>query len=190
MPVRVKERTRAELAEVEAHLGAEPAPLPPDEPAQPEPEPEPAPEPGFPPAPEPPPPEPPPPPPLLAEPPERPSGYSPWTWITLSTGLACAAGGTVSYVLGELDHQEVTGAEGYADGAKVAMTQRRAHDLTESGETKKLAGYVLWGVGGALVATATVLFVLEATAGPPEGGVTVGVMPAGAGAIVALEGRF
>jgi hypothetical protein len=119
------------------------------------------------------------------------STYSPWTWVTLGTGIAALAGGGLAYGLGEKDHQDVIGAEGYAEGGPVVgMTQQRAADLEESGDTKKLAGSILFGVGGALVVTSTVLFVLDATAGPDDGTVTVGVLPTPHGGVLSVEGRF
>jgi hypothetical protein len=113
------------------------------------------------------------------------SRLSPWTWVTLGSGLAVAAGGTVSYVLGEVDHQEVVDAQ--ADGS---MPRRRALDLESAGDTKKVVGYALWGVGGALVATSVVLFLLDGPA-EPAGSVTVGAAPlAGGGGLVTIGGGF
>ena len=132
-------------------------------------------------------------PPSLPEPvspPEQPS-YSPWTWITLGTGIALVAGGTASYVLGELDHRQIVDSDGYTSGGTVDMTRARALSLEGSGDTKKLVGYVLWGAGGAALVTSTVLFVLDATSGVEEtGGVSVGASTLPGGGFLSLQGRF
>ena len=130
------------------------------------------------------------PPPASPLPPPSASRFSPWTWITLSTGIACVAGGTVSYVLGELDHREVADADGYSTGGPVDMSRARALELEESGDTKKLAGYVLWGIGGAALVTSTVLFVLELRAEPAVPGLSVGASPAFGGGVLTLRGSF
>lgn len=119
----------------------------------------------------------------------RPS-YSPWTWVTLGAGLAVVAGGTTSYVLGEQDHKQILDAGGYGGGGTVDMTQQRALDLESSGDTKKLVGYVLWGVGGALVVTSSVLFILDATSEPAERSIQVGAAPAPGGGVLSVQGRF
>lgn len=119
----------------------------------------------------------------------EPLSYAPWTWVALGVGVTLAAGGTLLFALGELDHQEI--ADGLSDEATPALlTYREARDLDEAGDAKKLAGYALWGVGGAALVGATVLFVLEATAPEPGGGPTVGVAPVTGGGFVTLEGRF
>ena len=139
-------------------------------------------------------PEPPPPPPApepLPAAPARPV-YSPWTWVTLGLGIACVAGGTTSYVLGELDHREVTEAAGYGTSGVTAMSYRRAASLRDSGDTKKMAGYVLWGVGGAALVSSTVLFILDATWSPDdaEPALSVGAAPLDDGALLTVRGGF
>lgn len=119
----------------------------------------------------------------------RASGYSPWSWVTLGGGLALAAGGTVAYVLGELDHRNVADTAGYGTGAILDMTYKRAHTLEEDGDRKKIAGYALWGVGGAAVVAGTVLLVLDAKRAP-SGDVTVGWSPAPKGGVLTLGGSF
>jgi hypothetical protein len=143
----------------------------------PEPEPEPEPEPPL---------------PIVAEPaPLSPArSYAPWTWVTLGTGLAAAAGGTVSYALGEGDHQKILDTPGYDTDGPMDMTRRRALDLESSGDTKKLAGYVLWGVGGALVVTSAVLFLLDGPAAEPDGSVHLSLVPAPGGGVFGLGGEF
>lgn len=114
--------------------------------------------------------------------------YSPWTWVTLGTGVAMLATGTVCYVLGEADHREITSAGGWGTGVS-QMTEARAKQLEESGDAKKIAGGVLWGVGGAAVATSVVLFVLDARDGAPERP-ALRVLPTEGGGLFALHGRF
>jgi hypothetical protein len=123
------------------------------------------------------------------EPPPRPS-YSPWTWITLGTGAAVLVAGTVSYALGEEDHRRIVDAEGYGSEGPTRLTQRAALDLEASGDRKKLAGYALWGVGGAALAASTVLFVLDATRDPRDGSVHVTLSPTDDGGFLSLGGRF
>lgn len=114
-----------------------------------------------------------------------PTRYSPWTWVTLGSGLALLAGGTTSYLLGWKDHDDIAGADG-------DLTMRRALDLEASGDTKKVVGYALWGFGGACVATSAVLFILEATAPDVDAAVHVGFAPApaGGGGLFSLGGEF
>jgi len=121
---------------------------------------------------------------------ERGPRYSPWTWITLGTGAALLVGATVSYALGEEDHRSIVDAEGYGSGAPTQLTQRKALALEASGDRKKVAGYALWGVGGAAVVASTVLFLLEATRPPAEGSVHVGLAPTGDGGLFSLGGQF
>ena len=120
----------------------------------------------------------------------EPPSFSPWTWVTLGSGVALLTGGTIAYALGEKDHAEIAGADGYGTDEPADMTRVRARDLEASGDRKKLAGYVLWGVGGAAVATSTVLFVLDATRADPPSTVQVGFVPAPAGGLLSVTGRF
>lgn len=118
-----------------------------------------------------------------------PVSYAPWTWVTLGIGAACAAGGTVLYVLGELDHQEVRDGVSPGEGP-ATLTYPRARSLEEDGDRKKLAGYALWGAGGAALVGATVLFLLESPGGDAAAAPAVGVVPAVGGGLVTVEGRF
>ena len=120
---------------------------------------------------------------------ERPS-YSPWTWMTLGVGLALLAGSGVAYGLGERDHQAITGTSNYGTSQPTTMTRRRALDLEESGDAKKLAGHVLVGIGSAAIVTSTVLLVLEATTHAPPSAISVGVAPDAGGGLFAVQGSF
>src|SRR6187401_1842766 len=83
-------------------------------------------------------------------------------WLTLGGSALFAAAGTTFYLLGASDHDEVTSAHGFNDGAAVSdMTHRKAEDLVSSGDTKKLIGGVGFGLAAALAATYVVLLVSE-----------------------------
>ena len=123
---------------------------------------------------------------------------SPWSWITLGTGVALLAGGTTLYVLGAADFQSVRDADGYGTGGPVGMTLRRADDLVDSGETKQTVGAVLLGVGSAAVATSSVLFILDGTvwaepsssADARRPGIHPVLRGGPAGAVFGVEGAF
>ena len=71
------------------------------------------------------------------------------------------------------------------------MAARRHAQHMYAIDTKKLAGYVLWGVGGAALVTSGVLFIVEATSGPrktKDPGVSVS--PVAGGAVIMTGGRF
>lgn len=117
--------------------------------------------------------------------------YTALGWSLLGSGVALAAGGTAAYVLGEQDHDAVRGADGQSGGA-VGMTRARALALEESGNQKRIAGYALWGVGGAAAVTGTVLLLLDATSSGPsrDHASAFGIVPTAGGGLLAVEGRF
>jgi tetratricopeptide (TPR) repeat protein len=119
--------------------------------------------------------------------------YSPWTWIALGVGGAAAAGGTVLFLGGVRDHNEVTDAPNYGKAGEStqpsSLTRARAQELVDAGDQKKLIGVALWGVGGAALATSAVLFLLERPK-PSERGPSVGVAPGPGGGSLWLTGRF
>ena len=88
-----------------------------------------------------------------------------------------------------MDHRKITGVDGYGDDAS-GMSERRASQLEKSGDTKKLAGYALWGVGGASLVASTVLFLLDATSDHAESSVSVGMAPTPGGGQLSLGARF
>jgi hypothetical protein len=139
----------------------------------------------------------PPPPPALPGPPPLvaaapPVSHAPWTWVALGVGAGLVAGGTALYVLGELDHQDLR--DHLPTDGRATISWPRARQLEEDGDRKKVAGYALWGVGGAALVGATVLFLLESPGPEPGGapgpGPSVSLVPAVGGGLVTLEGRF
>lgn len=130
---------------------------------------------------------------LRLEPSRSGPDYSPWTWVTLGSGLALVAGGGLAYGLGEADHKEVAGTSGYGQASSGVVADRSydsARGLVESGDDKKLAGYVLWGVGGAALVASTVLFVLEEVGDGGDTAVMVTGTGTDGGGFVSLSGRF
>ena len=90
-------------------------------------------------------------------------------WLTLGGSAVFAALGTTFYLLGKSDHDEVTGARGFDDGAAVSeMTHQEADDLVSAGDTKKLIGGISFGLAGALAATYVVLLVTRDDESTPE----------------------
>jgi len=95
---------------------------------------------------------------------ERPTRV--WPWLTLGSGVLVAGVGGTLYALGVRDHDTVTSAPGYGDPNAVSgMTESRAQDLADRGDTKKLMGGVALGVGGALIATSVVLLIARIDVG-------------------------
>ncbi len=120
--------------------------------------------------------------------------FSPWTWVALGVGGAAAAGGTFAFLSGASDHNKVTGASNYGKAGEnneaSDLTRARAQDLIDSGDTKKLIGVALWGVGGAALATSAVLLLLERPKPAESGAAFIGVMPGPGGGLLSLQGRF
>jgi hypothetical protein len=77
-----------------------------------------------------------------------------WPLATLGAGILLAGLGAGVYLDGAHDHNEVTSAPGFGDASgSSTLTEVRAHELIESGDTKKRVGSVAFGLGGALIAT-------------------------------------
>lgn len=112
--------------------------------------------------------------------------YGTWGWATLGVGAALVIGGSVSYALGEEDHRSIVDAGGY-DAGVVQMGRARALELEARGDDLKLAGGILWGIGGAALATAATLLVLDAEAQAP---VSVGAGAGQGGAGLWVTGSF
>ena len=88
-----------------------------------------------------------------AAPVEQPSAF--WPLATLGAGILLAGFGAGLYVDGAHDHNEVTSAPGYGDASGSSnLTEVRAQQLIDSGDTKKLIGGIGMGVGTALIVTA------------------------------------
>lgn len=116
-------------------------------------------------------------------------------WLTLGGSAVFAALGTTFYLLGKSDHDEVTSARGFDDGAGVSeMTHREADDLVSSGDTKKLIGGISFGLAGALAATYVVLLVTRDDESAPEGqprpSLGLSLAPARGGAALLLQGSM
>lgn len=109
-----------------------------------------------------------------------------WGWATLGTGAALVIGGAVAYGLGEDDHKSIVDAQGYDAGKVVQMTRARALELEARGDDLKLAGEILWGVGGAALIGAATLLILDAEAPP----MAVGAGPSAGGAGLWVTGSF
>jgi tetratricopeptide (TPR) repeat protein len=88
----------------------------------------------------------------LTEPRDEPSAA--WPLATLAAGILFAGLGAGVYLDGAHDHNEVTSAPGFGDASgSSTLTEVQAHELIESGDTKKLVGGVAFGLGSALIAT-------------------------------------
>lgn len=116
-------------------------------------------------------------------------------WLTLGGSAVFAALGTTFYLLGKSDHDEVTSARGFDDGAGVSeMTHREADDLVSSGDTKKLLGGISFGLAGALAATYVVLLVTRDGDSTPERqprpSLGLSLAPARGGAALLLQGSM
>jgi hypothetical protein len=124
--------------------------------------------------------------PLPAPSDERPRSVVPF--VGMGLGLTAIATGAVFYLLGVRDHDQVTSAPGYGSpGEVVPLTEARARDLVDSGRTRKLAGGIAMGVGGAAVVASVAALVAGAHPGP-ERQVAVQLGP-GSGSLL-LQGRF
>jgi tetratricopeptide (TPR) repeat protein len=85
--------------------------------------------------------------------------------VLVSVGGGALIGGTIAYVLGAEDHNEVTDAPNYDGVGIVAMTERRAIDLVDSGDAKKGLGIGLWVAGGACLGAGILMLTLPSGGG-------------------------
>jgi hypothetical protein len=115
-------------------------------------------------------------------------------WATLGASVACLTAGTTLYLLGAADHGRITDSRGYGDPDGISpLTEARARDLVDSGDTKKTLGGIGLGLGGALLATSVVLFVTEqnhAPSGAAQPGLGLALAPTPNGGSIALSGSF
>ncbi len=128
-----------------------------------------------------------------AEAPRPSSGHKIAAWTSLAVGAALLIAGGVTYGLGASDHSQITSLTGYGDPTAVLpMSRARAVELSDSGTTKKTAGVVLLGVGGAAAATSVVLFLLAPRAERAQRAATARLLPqlAPGQAGLALQGAF
>jgi tetratricopeptide (TPR) repeat protein len=122
-----------------------------------------------------------------AAPPRRSSALTVSKWLLLGTSVAAAASGTAVFVLGARDHARLDEAITDADGGIASMTRAEAVELRDSGNSKKWAGYALWGVAGAALISSIVLFAKDR---PAERRVDVALAPSAEGGALLLRGRF
>jgi tetratricopeptide (TPR) repeat protein len=110
-------------------------------------------------------------------------------WATLGGGAVLTAAGATIYLLGAADHARVTGARGFGDGNAVAdMTLAEADDLVDSGKTKKWIGGTGLAIGGALMTSYLVYWLLD-DAAPENPTLDVGPTLEG-GAFMSWSGAF
>jgi hypothetical protein len=82
------------------------------------------------------------------------SASAAWPLATLGAGILFAGLGAGLYLDGAHDHNEVTSAPGFGDASgSSTLTEVEAHQLIDSGNTKKRVGAIGFGLGGALIAT-------------------------------------
>jgi len=87
----------------------------------------------------------------------QPVDFGAWPWLALGTGLALAGVGTYLVLDGAQDFNDEDG-----------LPKAEAAALIEQGRTKQTVGYVGLGVGGALIGTAIILFLLESPGSDPD----------------------
>jgi tetratricopeptide (TPR) repeat protein len=77
-----------------------------------------------------------------------------WPLASLGAGILFAGLGAGLYLDGAHDHNQVTSAPGFGDASgSSTLTEVRAHQLINSGDTKKRIGAIGFGLGGVLIAT-------------------------------------
>jgi hypothetical protein len=110
----------------------------------------------------------------------QPVDFGAWPWVALGTGAALAGVGTYLVIDGAQDFNDEEG-----------LPKAEAEALIEQGRTKQTVGYVGIGVGGALIGTAIILFLLESPGSAPasEGGarLELGPLPGGANATLTWD---
>jgi len=112
-------------------------------------------------------------------------------WLVLGGGVLVSAAGVVFLALGAQDHQRITSASGYDDSSAVdVMTEHEARELADSGVTKKTIGALGLGLGGALITTSVILFVLDEPRESRSASVALGVDAAESAATLLLRGAF
>ncbi len=123
------------------------------------------------------------PPPAPLPPPPPPSdGAGAWPWVTVGAGIASAAVGTWLILDGTADWDAVRDAR-----SDLSLTREEADALVANGETKRTAGFVAAGVGGALVLTGLLWYALE---DGPDDTTAFTVVPAPGGIELGVGGTF
>ena len=97
--------------------------------------------------------------------------FGAWKWLSMGFGAVGAGVGTWLVLDGTSDWDAVD--EAVRAGS---MTQREANALRDEGTSKRTAGFVTAGVGGALLVTGIVMWALE-TDGTPDSQTTWHVTP-------------
>lgn len=92
----------------------------------------------------------------------RPDGPRLLPWLAFGGGAVLGVAGATFYLLGANDHAEVTGSPGYGDRSVAAsMTLAQAEHLVRNGKTKKWIGGTSLVLGGALVTSYLVIWLLD-----------------------------
>ncbi|HOX42629.1 MAG TPA: hypothetical protein PK668_03475 [Myxococcota bacterium] len=96
------------------------------------------------------------------EAPDGPSPWTnPWTWSTFGVGIAAIGAGVALGVLADQKESDATSA------ANLGRPQE-AYGLVQDAGDLALGANISYGVGGALVLTGVVLFIVDAVSGPSE----------------------
>ena len=104
-----------------------------------------------------------------------------WTWVALGTAGASAIAAGAVYGSASSDHEEYT----------TTQDRDRFYELESQIDDKLLASNILWGVTGALAATAVVLFFVEGRGSPDAKAQAIHLAPlVGQQTGLVLEGRF
>lgn len=112
-------------------------------------------------------------------------------WLLVGGTLAFAAAGSTVYALGVRDHAQVTGLPEYGKGdVPAAMTWRRANALVDSGNTKKVTGGILLGLGGALGITTIAMLLARDHERELEPAFAIAPAALGGGGGLLLAGSF
>lgn len=110
-------------------------------------------------------------------------------WISLVVGALAGAGGTALYFAGKGDHDQITGAPGFAQsGQIVGMTQVRAQQLADSGRTKQISGGALLSVAGVAAAVGIGFLVIPLSA--RDRALSVGLVQTLSGGELMVRGGF
>lgn len=134
-----------------------------------------------------------------AEPRSEPTSYSPWQYVALGSGAAVFAGGVTAMILGMKDEDDADELRTCTENRSCNPPPTRAEieDKQDSADTKKVIGYALMGVGGAVLVTGGVLLVLDLTSGGERSAaaardrpVAFGMVPLPGGGAASLVGRF
>lgn len=89
-------------------------------------------------------------------------GMGMWPWLTLGGGALALGTGSVFLALGQKDHNQIMNDPGYQDRSQpLSLTRAQVDELDDDAGQKKLIGAVGLGIGGALLLTSAVLFLVN-----------------------------